>query len=96
MSEIGHNSGAAPAENVGGVNGGQLKSFLERIERLEEEKQALMADIREVFAEAKANGYDVKIIRKVLKLRAMDRDDVSEQQALLDVYLRAIGMDFLT
>ncbi len=96
MSEIGHNSGAVPAENVGGVNDGQLKSFIERIERLEEEKQALMADIREVFAEAKAQGYDVKIIRQVLKLRRMDRDDRSEQQALLDLYLRAIGMDFLT
>ncbi len=81
------------ATTVGGVNVGQLRSFIERIERLEEEKQALMADIREVFAEAKATGYDVKIMRQVLKLRRMDRDDRAEEETLLEVYKRALGID---
>ena len=61
--------------NVGGIAGDQLRSYIERIERLEEEKAALAADIEEVFAEAKANGFDVKIMRQVLKLRKMDKDD---------------------
>ena len=61
--------------NVGGIAGDQLRSYIERIERLEEEKAALAADIKEVFAEAKANGFDVKIMRQVLKLRKMDKDD---------------------
>ncbi|MAJ00761.1 MAG: hypothetical protein CMH67_14455 [Nisaea sp.] len=77
---------------VGGVAGDQLRSYIERIERLEEEKAALAADVREVFAEAKGNGFDVKIMRQVLRLRKMDGDDRAEQEALLDVYKRAIGM----
>ena len=77
---------------VGGVAGDQLRSYIERIERLEEEKAALAADVREVFAEAKGNGFDVKIMRQVLRLRKMDGDDWAEQEALLDVYKRAIGM----
>ena len=85
------NDGVSEPTTVGGVNVGQLRSFIERIERLEEEKQALMADIREVFAEAKANGYDVKIMRQVLKLRRMDNDDRAEEETLLEVYKRALG-----
>ena len=77
---------------VGGVAGDQLRSYIERIERLEEEKAALAADVREVFAEAKGDGFDVKIMRQVLRLRKMDGDDRAEQEALLDVYKRAIGM----
>lgn len=77
---------------VGGVAGEQLKSYIERIERLEEEKAALQADIREVFAEAKGNGFDTKIMRQVLKLRKMDQDDRSEQEHLLDLYKRALDM----
>ncbi len=77
---------------VGGVAGDQLRSYIERIERLEEEKAALAADVREVFAEAKGNGFDVKIMRQVLRLRKMDGDDRAEQEALLDLYKRAIGM----
>jgi len=78
--------------NVGGVAGDQLRSYLERVERLEEEKAALMADIREIFAEAKGNGFDVKIMRQVLKLRKMDGDDRAEAETLLDLYKRALGM----
>ena len=77
---------------VGGIAGDQLRAYIERIERLEEEKAALAADVREVFAEAKNNGFDVKIMRQVLRLRKMDGDDRAEEEALLDIYKRAIGM----
>jgi len=84
-------SASAP-ESVGGVSKGQLRSFIERIERIEEEKAALSSDVREVYAEAKANGYDPKIMRQVIKLRKMDGNERAEQEALLDVYLCALGM----
>lgn len=77
---------------VGGVAGDHLKSYIERVERLEEEKATISTDIREVFAEAKANGFDVKTIRQVLKLRKMEPSDRSEQEYLLDTYMRALGM----
>jgi uncharacterized protein (UPF0335 family) len=70
----------------------RLRSFIERIERLEEEKAALTADIREVFAEAKANGFDTKIMRQVIKLRKMEQADRREQEELIDLYLGALGM----
>jgi len=79
--------------DVGGVNGERLKSFIERIERLEEEKAALASDIKDVFAEAKGTGFDVKILRQLLKLRKMDKADMDEQETLLDLYKRALGMD---
>lgn len=82
----------APAENVGGIAAAQLRSVIERIERLEEDKAAVAADIKEVFAEAKANGLDTKILRQVIKIRKADPDERAEQEALLDVYLRAIGL----
>jgi uncharacterized protein (UPF0335 family) len=78
--------------DVGGITAEQLKAYMERIERLEEEKAAMVADIKEVFAEAKANGFDVKIMRQVLKLRKMDSNDRAEQEALLDLYMSALGM----
>lgn len=70
----------------------QLKSIVERIERLEEEKAALTEDIREVYSEAKGNGFDTKIIRQVVRLRKLDRADRQEQEAILDLYLAAMGM----
>ncbi|MFN3460734.1 MAG: DUF2312 domain-containing protein [Oceanibaculum sp.] len=78
--------------DVGGIAGERLRSFIERIERLEEEKAALAADIREIFAEAKGTGFDTKIMRQVLKLRKLDREDRQEQETLLDLYLQALGM----
>jgi uncharacterized protein (UPF0335 family) len=69
-----------------------LKSFIERIERLEEEKAALAADIREVYSEAKGTGFDVKIMRQVVRLRKMETADRQEQDAILDLYLSALGM----
>ena len=70
----------------------QLKSLVERVERLEEEKAALTADIREVYSEAKGQGFDTKIIRQVVRLRKLDRADRQEQEAILDLYLGALGM----
>lgn len=78
--------------DVGGIQGDRLKSFIERIERLEEEKAALASDIKDVFAEAKGSGFDTKIMRQILKLRKMDSADVDEQETLLDLYKRALGM----
>jgi uncharacterized protein (UPF0335 family) len=75
-----------------GVSAQRLKSFIQRIERLEEEKKAMGADIREVYAEAKSSGFDTKIMRKVIALRKMDDAERQEQEALMQVYIDAIGM----
>ncbi|MCW8836269.1 MAG: DUF2312 domain-containing protein [Rhodospirillales bacterium] len=77
---------------VGGIAGERLRSFIERIERLEEEKKALADDIREVYSEAKGGGFDVKIIRQVIKLRKLDAADRQEQEELLVLYQRALDM----
>jgi uncharacterized protein (UPF0335 family) len=71
---------------------GQLKSLVERIERLEEDKKTISADIKEVYAEAKANGFDTKILRKVISIRKKDRHEREEEEAVLAVYLSALGM----
>ena len=75
-----------------GAGAPQLEQFIERIERLEEEKRALMADIKDVYSEAKATGFEPKIMRQVVKLRSMDRDLLSEQDTLLDTYRDALGL----
>ena len=75
-----------------GIAGEQLRSIVERIERLAEDKAAIADDIKEIFAEAKANGFDTKTIRKVLRVRAMDAGQRVEEEALLDLYLNALGM----
>jgi uncharacterized protein (UPF0335 family) len=77
---------------VGGISGDQLKLIVSRIERLEEEKASLAADIREVYNEAKSSGFDVKVLRQLLRLRKMDGDELAEREALLDLYRRAVGM----
>lgn len=77
--------------DVGGVAGERLKSFIERIERLEEEKRALAEDIKEVYAEAKGTGFDVRILRKVISLRKKNPNEREEEQQLLDLYLAAVG-----
>ena len=73
------------------VQGDQLKSIVERIERLEEEKKTIGDDIKEVYAEAKGNGYDVAVLRKVVALRKRDLDERKEEEAILDLYLQAVG-----
>ena len=70
----------------------QLKAIVERVERLEEEKKAIADDIRDVFAEAKGNGYDVKTLRTVIRLRKQDKQEREEHEAILDTYLQALGM----
>lgn len=70
---------------------GRLRTIIERIERLEEDKAAVMADMKEVFAEAKGEGYDVKTLRKVLRIRKQDRAKRQEEEAILDLYLSALG-----
>jgi uncharacterized protein (UPF0335 family) len=70
----------------------QLKAFIARIERLEEERAALGADIREVYSEAKGTGFDTKVMRQVIRMRKLDKADFQEQEAMLDLYLTAMGM----
>ena len=77
---------------VGGVAVDQLKSIIGRVEKLEEEKSGISADIRDVFSEAKGNGFDVKAIRTIIKLRKMDASEREEQETVLDTYRRALGM----
>lgn len=76
----------------GTVSNDQLRLFMERIERLDEEKKGISDDIRDVFSEAKSQGYDTKIMRQILKLRKMTSDDRAEMEALLDVYKSALGL----
>ena len=77
---------------VGVVTADQLRSFIERIENLETEKKALGEDIKEVYAEAKGEGFDTKVMRQVIRIRRMDEADLHEQEELIDVYKRALGM----
>lgn len=74
------------------ISGDYLRSYIERIERLEEEKSTLLADIRDVYAEAKGNGFDTKIMRQIIKQRKLDKFELQEQETLLDIYKRALGM----
>lgn len=80
-------------QDVGGVSGQRLKGFLERIERLEEEKAGLAEDIKDVYAEAKGTGFDVKTLRKVVTLRKMDKEKRQEEDQILELYKSAIGLD---
>lgn len=78
--------------DVNGTAGATLKAFIERIERLEEGKRGIAGDIKEVYVEAKGNGFDVKIMRQLVRLRRMGDRDREEQEALRDTYMRAVGM----
>ena len=82
---------ASSIDVLNGTAQTQLKTIVERIERLEEDKAGVMADRKEVYAEAKGNGFDVKIIRKVVRLRKQDRAKRQEEEAILDLYLSAVG-----
>ena len=85
MSEIGHNSGAGVAKD-------QLKAFIDRIEKLEDEKQAIADDIKDIYAEAKSTGFDAKMMRKVVSIRKQDATKRAEQEAILETYMNALGM----
>lgn len=80
------------AEQQGEISGNRLKSFIERVERLEEEKKSLGEDIRDVYSEAKATGFEPKIMRKIVSLRKANLEKRREEQELLDLYMAAIGM----
>ncbi|KHQ50346.1 hypothetical protein OA50_05021 [Mameliella alba] len=82
----------AVTDNAYGVAAGELKQFIERVERLEEEKAEIAGQIKEVMAEAKGRGYDTKILKKLIALRKRDPDDIAEEEALLDMYKAALGM----
>lgn len=78
--------------DTGGVAADQLRAFVERIERLEEEKKAISDDIKDVYGEAKGMGFDVKILRQVVRLRKQEPHEREEQEAILDLYMHALGM----
>ena len=80
------------AADVGGVSGQRLKSFIERVERLAEEKTAIAEDMRDVYGEAKASGFDPKVMRKIVSLRKTNLEKRREEQELLELYMSAIGM----
>lgn len=84
---------ADETNDIGGVAGKRLKSFLDRVERLEEEKKGLADDIKDIYAEAKGVGFDAKTMRKVLKLRKMEVEKRREEEDLLEVYKAAIGLE---
>ncbi len=79
-------------KEVGGIAADRLRSIIERIERLEEERKSLADDIKDIFAEAKSAGFEVKVIRQIIRLRKQEPAEVEEQETLLDLYRRALGM----
>jgi uncharacterized protein (UPF0335 family) len=81
-----------PEAKTGGIAADRLRSLVERIERLEEERKALGSDIKDIYAEAKSAGFDVKVLRQLIRIRKQEPADVEEQETLLDVYRRALGM----
>lgn len=81
-----------PVTETGGVAADRLRSIVDRIERLEEERKALGGDIRDIYAEAKSAGFDVKVLRQLISIRKKQASEVEEQETLLDVYRRALGM----
>ena len=85
-----HNAGVRAKPGVG--HNGQLKSYVERIEKLEDEKKAIADDIRDVVKEAKANGFDTKALRTIVRIRSQDSEKRAQEQAVLDTYLAAMGM----
>jgi uncharacterized protein (UPF0335 family) len=79
-------------EDAQAIAADQLKALIERIEKLEEEKRELSEDIKDVYGEAKGNGYDVKVLRKIISIRKLDKDERMEQDAIMELYLSALGM----
>jgi len=80
-------------ETIGGNAAEKLRSLVERVENLEEEKKSLTSDIGEIYAEAKGDGFDVKIIRKLVTMRRLEKEVLEEQQQLIELYADALGMD---
>ena len=82
----------APDADVGGIAADRLRSIVDRIERLEQERKALGDDIKDIYSEAKSAGFDVKVLRQIIRLRKQEASEVEEQETLLDLYRRALGM----
>jgi uncharacterized protein (UPF0335 family) len=91
MTEPGHNSGDETAQR-GNISAERLRSLIERIERLDEERKSIGSDIKDIFAEAKSAGFDVKVMRDLIRIRKQEPAAVEERETLLDVYRRALGM----
>lgn len=91
MADIGHNSDGASLDVLGQTAQGKLKSTIERIERLEEDKAVVNNDLKEVYAESKGEGFDTKIIRQLIRIRKRDRAKLQEENALIELYMTAIG-----
>jgi uncharacterized protein (UPF0335 family) len=89
---IGHNSGIEPDMPATRLAKEQLKAIIERIERCEEEKKTISDDIRDIYAEAKGNGYDVKALRTIIRMRKQDANERQEQETILETYMHALGM----
>lgn len=83
---------AAPGHNSGDVNAGHLRAFIERIEERHEERKAIAEDIKDIYGEAKAAGYDTKIMKRIVQIRGQDRDKRREEEEILDLYMSALGM----
>lgn len=86
-------SDAATSTDVGGIAADRLRSFIERIERLEEEKKGIQDDIKDIYAEAKGTGFDTKVMRQIIRIRKMESNDRQEMEALLDLYKSALGIE---
>jgi len=82
-----------PDAGYGGISPEQLRNYIERIEKLEEEKAALQQDLNEVYNEAKANGFDTKIMRQIIRLRKKDHEDRQQEESMIDLYKNALGME---
>ena len=89
---VGDNSAAVKDDSAHSFAKGQLKAIIERIERLEDEKSTIALDIKDVYAEAKGNGFDVKALRTIIRIRKMDADEFQEQETILETYMQALGM----
>jgi uncharacterized protein (UPF0335 family) len=92
MSGIGHNSGDSVSDSTENVAAKELKTYIERIERLEEEKAAIAGDIKDVFGEAKGRGYDTKALREIIRDRKRDANELMEHETIVETYKAALGM----
>ena len=94
LNGVSKNKGSSMADTVSSdsVAQDQLRAFIERIERMEEEKKAIADDIKEIYAEAKGNGFDTKVLRQIIRIRKQDANERMEQEALLELYMAALGM----
>ena len=86
------NDAPGPGHNTGGIAADRLRSIVDCIERLEEERKAIGSDIKDIYTEAKSTGFDVKVLRKLIQIRRQEAAEVEEQETLLDVYRHAMGM----